>query len=114
MPRLKTYRSSDEIMDIFKITLSTVNSIIKKHKIDSFSSKWKLQINAKDFYKAYITHFNPSLFEVWAKKKIINKKSVSKNDNADIFQKLFGGPSKNSTKKTIVTTALITAKNYRF
>ena len=113
MPRLKTYRSSDEIMDIFKITSSTVNSIIKKHKIDSFSSKWKLQINAKDFYKAYVTHFNPSLFEVWEKKKVKKSTPVSKNDNSDIFQKLFGSPSKNNTKKKIVATALISAKQLR-
>jgi hypothetical protein len=113
MPRLKTYRSSDEIMDIFKITSSTVNSIIKKYKIDSFSSKWKLQINTKDFYKAYVTHFNPSLFEVWEKKNVKKAISLPKNDNSDIFQKLFGSPSKNNTKRKILATALISAKELK-
>jgi len=111
MPKAKAYRSVDEIIDIFKITLSTVNSIIKKYKIDHFTGKWKIQIHAKDFYKAYTHNFNPSLFEVWDKKKKI-KKVLVKNNNSDIFQKLFGSPYKNPVKKRVVDFALITAKNF--
>ena len=111
MSRPRAYRSIDEIMSIFKITLSTVNSIIKKSKIDSFSDKGKIQINAKDFYKAYTDNFNPSLFEVWDKKKKI-KVAVIKPNNADIFQKLFGSPNKTNAKKRSIATALIGAGDF--
>ena len=104
MPR--AYRPIDEIVDIFGISLSTVNSIIKKYKIDYFVGKWKTKIHAKDFYKVYITYYNPSLFEVWNKKKKV-KIIQPKLDNADIFQKLFGSPNKNRIKRKVVATALI-------
>lgn len=110
MSRPRAYRSIDEIISIFKITLSTVNSIIKKSKIDSFSDKGKIQINAKDFYKAYTDNFNPSLFEVWDKKKQM-KIVVIKPNNADIFQKLFGSPNKHIAKKRVIATALIDNKD---
>lgn len=113
MPRIKTYRPIDEIMEIFKITLWTVSSIIKKYKIDSFSSKGKLQINAKDFYKAYTNNFNPSLFDVWNKRKEI-KVVTDKSSTSDIFQKLFGGSYENNTRKRIVQNWLIVAKDYIF
>lgn len=106
MPRPRAYRSIDEIMIIFNITLSTVNSIIKKSKIDSFSDKGKIQINAKDFYKAYTDNFNPSLFEVWDTKKK-TKTAIVKPNNADIFHKLFGSPNKANIKKKSIATGLI-------
>jgi len=106
MPRPRAYRPIGEIMDIFKITLSTVKSIIKKNKIDSFVDKGKMQINAKDFYKAYTDNFNPSLFDVWDKKQKTDSE-ITKQDNADIFQKLFGSPNKANIKKKSIANGLI-------
>lgn len=106
MPKPRAYRSIDEIMDIFNITLSTVNSIIKKSKIDSFSDKGKIQINAKDFYKAYTDNFNPSLFDVWDGNRQIMI-DVIKPNSADIFQKLFGSPYKKHNNKKLIVTTLI-------
>ena len=80
----KPYRSLDEILDIFSITLSTAKTIIKKYKVDTFTSKW-LKIHVKDFYKAYTQHYNPSLFDLGIKKCAKKSKDIS-----DIFQQLFG------------------------
>ena len=114
MPRVKTYRSVNEIMEVFKITLWTVNSLIKKYKVDSFSSKGTMQINAKDFYKVYVTYCNPSLFGTWDEKKKPIGISTKKNDNSDIFQKLFETPYKKATKKVLLNPALIGAKDHIF
>ncbi len=57
----KPYRSLDEIVDIFSITLPVAKKIIKKHKVDTFTSKG-LKVHVKDFNKAYIKYYNPSLF----------------------------------------------------
>ena len=57
----KPYRSLDEILDIFSIPVSTAKKIIKKHKVDTFMCKG-LKVHIKDFNKAYIKHYNPSLF----------------------------------------------------
>jgi len=81
---IKAYRSFDEILDIFSITVSTANKIIKKHKVDTFTSKG-LKINVKDFYKAYTQHYNPSLFDVSTQKPTKKIRDIS-----DIFQQLFG------------------------
>jgi|GEM_PF-1478911 superoxide dismutase len=83
----KTYRTIDEITDIFGITLQVARKIIKKHKVDTFTSKG-IKIHIKDFYKAYTTHYNPSLFE-WSMKT--NQPKPPKNID-EIFQKLFGSP----------------------
>ncbi len=107
MSRPRAYRSIDEIMSIFKITLSTVNTILKKNKIDSFSDKWKVQINAKDFYKAYTSNINPSLFEIWNEKKKIEIAMLKTDDNANIFQQLFGNPHKNKAKNRVVDSSLL-------
>ncbi len=58
---VKTYCSLDEIVDIFGVTLPVARKIIKKHRVDTFTSKG-LKINAKDFNKAYTKYYNPSLF----------------------------------------------------
>lgn len=58
----KTYRSLNEIADIFGITLPVIKKIIKKHKVDTFTSKG-LKVNVKDFNKAYTKYYNPSLFK---------------------------------------------------
>jgi len=57
----KSYRTIDEIADIFGITLQVARKIIKKHKVDTFTSKG-LKIHVKDFNKAYTKYYNPSLF----------------------------------------------------
>jgi hypothetical protein len=79
----KSYRSLEEILDIFSITLSTAKKIIKKHKVDTFTSKG-LKIHVKDFYKAYTQYYNPSLFDMETKKSDKKTKDIS-----DIFQQLF-------------------------
>jgi len=58
----KPYRTLEEIADIFSVTLPTAKKIIKKHKVDTFVSKW-LKVHVKDFNKAYTKHYNPSLFK---------------------------------------------------
>lgn len=58
---LKTYRTLDEIASIFGISLQVARKIIKKHRVDTFTSKG-LKVNAKDFNKAYTKYYNPSLF----------------------------------------------------
>jgi len=58
---LRSYRTIEEITDIFWVTLHVVRKIIKKHKVDTFTSKG-LKINVKDFNKAYTKYYNPSLF----------------------------------------------------
>lgn len=63
----KPYRSLDEILDIFSITLPVAKKIIKKHKVDTFTSKG-LKVHVKDFNKAYTKHYNPSLFAPGCKK----------------------------------------------
>jgi hypothetical protein len=73
-----------------------------------------MQINAKDFYKVYVTHCNPSLFGTWEEKKKAIVISTPKADNSDIFQKLFGTPYKKSTKKVLVNPALIGANDHIF
>ncbi len=57
----KPYRSLDEILAIFSITLSTAKSIIKKYKVDTFTNKG-FKVHVKEFNKAYTKHYNPSLF----------------------------------------------------
>lgn len=57
-----TYRSVNEIADIFGITLPVTKKIIKKHKVDTFTHKG-LKVHVKDFNKAYTKHYNPSLFK---------------------------------------------------
>lgn len=57
----KTYRTLNEILDIFWVTQKIAKKIIKKHRVDTFTSKG-LKINAKDFNKAYTKYYNPSLF----------------------------------------------------
>lgn len=81
---IKTYRTIDEILTIFSITLPTAKSIIKKYKVDTFTSKG-LKIHVKDFYRAYTQHYNPSLFDTGTKKIKKNPQDIS-----HIFHQLFG------------------------
>lgn len=65
---MKNYIPIQEIIDIYKISLNTVNTILKKYKIDTFKAKKWLLINFKDFHKAYTSAYNPSLFSELDKK----------------------------------------------
>lgn len=58
----RNYRSPEEIADIFGITLPVVRKIIRKHRVDTFTSKG-MKVNVKDFNKAYTKYYNPSLFK---------------------------------------------------
>ena len=65
---MKNYISVQEIIDIYKISQTIVNSILKKYKIDTFKGKKWLMVNFKDFHKAYTSAYNPSLFSELDKK----------------------------------------------
>jgi len=78
------YRTIDEIVDIFSITLPTAKIIIKKYKVDMFKHKG-IKVHVKDFYQAYTKHYNPSLFDTPTKKTTKRPQDIS-----HIFQKLFG------------------------
>ncbi|MFA6255859.1 MAG: hypothetical protein WC606_01625 [Candidatus Absconditabacterales bacterium] len=58
----KPYRTLDEIVNIFSITLPVAKKIIKKHKVDTFKNRG-LKVHIKDFNKAYTKNYNPSLFK---------------------------------------------------
>ena len=63
---MKNYITTQEIINIYKISQTVVDTILKKYKIDTFKSKKWLLINFKDFHKASqtahpnITHKNLS------------------------------------------------------
>ena len=65
---MKNYITTQEIIDIYKISQTIVDTILKKYKIDTFKGKKWLLINFKDFHKAYTSAYNPSLFSVLDKK----------------------------------------------
>ena len=65
---MKNYITTQEIIDIYKISQNIVNTILKKYKIDTFKGKKWLLINFKDFHKAYTSAYNPSLFSDLDKK----------------------------------------------
>lgn len=65
---MKNYVSISELIDIYKISHTIVDTILKKYKIDTFKAKKWLLINFKDFHKAYTSVYNPSLFSVLDKK----------------------------------------------
>ena len=77
---MKNYRSAQEIMNIYSISDSTLETILRKHKIDKYKGKKWILINAKDFHKVYTTIYNPSLFwfeEKKKTKKVVNKSTIS-------------------------------------
>ena len=61
------YLPLDEILEMFQIKLATAKAVLKKHSVDTFSTRGKLMVHVKDFYKAYTKSFNPSLFRVKTK-----------------------------------------------
>jgi len=65
---MKNYITVQEVIDIYKISQTIVDTILKKYKIDTFKGKKWLLINFKDFHKAYTSAYNPSLFSFLDKK----------------------------------------------
>lgn len=57
-----TFRSIDEISEVFNITMTTVLDIIKKHRIKKELLWAKNYIDIQRFYNVYIKHYNPCLF----------------------------------------------------
>ena len=112
MPAKKIYKSLPEILDIFNITLSKANAIIKKHKIAFVLVSWHNQIDAMLFYKVYTTYYNPSLFSSWEKKKSTNIEP-QQDKNIDILQKIFWIPYQKIVQKWFLDISLLTMKDFQ-
>ena len=103
---MKNYITTQEIIDIYKISQTVVDTILKKYKIDTFKGKKWLLINFKDFHKAYTSAYNPSLFSVLDKKTANPRKpeEVEKllkfGDTDWLFTKTFSGSYKKTEKKS--------------
>lgn len=107
---MKNYITTQEIIDIYKISQNVVNTILKKYKIDTFKGKKWLLINFKDFHKAYTSAYNPSLFSDLDKKSKIKEiprkpeeveKLVKFADTDDLFSKSFSKPCKKLIQKNV-------------
>lgn len=105
---MKNYITTQEIIDIYKISQTVVDTILKKYKIDTFKGKKWLLINFKDFHKAYTSAYNPSLFSVLDKKTANPRKpeEVEKLlkfwDTDWLFNKTFSKSYKIPQKKTTI------------
>ena len=106
---MKNYITIQEIINIYKISQSIVDIILKKYKIDTFKGKKWLLINFKDFHKAYSLAYNPWLFSELDKKvKDISRKpeeveKLLKFGDIDwLFTKCFSGSYKIPQKKTTI------------
>ena len=107
---MKNYITTQEIIDIYKISQTIVDTILKKYKIDTFKGKKWLLINFKDFHKAYTSAYNPSLFSVLDKKAI--KETPRKPEEVEkilkfwdtdwLFNKIFSGSYQKFEKKPTV------------
>lgn len=106
---MKNYITIQEVIDIYKISLNVVNTILKKYKIDTFKCKKGLMVNFKDFHKAYTSAYNPSLFsELDGKSK--TKETPRKPEEVEellkfadadwLFVKTFSSSYKKPGKKT--------------
>lgn len=108
---MKNYISVQEVIDIYKISQTIVNTILKKYKIDTFKGKKWLMVNFKDFHKAYTSAYNPSLFSELDKKsktKEIPRKPeeveelLKFGDTDWLFAKTFSKSYKETNKKTSI------------
>ena len=70
---MKNYITVPELIEIYKISHTIVDTILKKYKIDTFKGKKWLLINFKDFHKAYTSAYNPSLFSQLDKKNKVKE-----------------------------------------
>jgi hypothetical protein len=90
------------VLAIFQITINVAKDVVKKYKIDGFTTKWKLYVHINDFYKAYTSNLNPALFDLSpAKKKKIEKK-IELITASNIFESVFSRPCKNKITKNKV------------
>lgn len=105
---MKNYITTQEIIDIYKISQTVVDTILKKYKIDTFKGKKWLLINFKDFHKAYTSAYNPSLFSVLDKKTANPRKPEEVEellkfwDTDWLFNKTFSKSYKENNKKPMV------------
>ena len=107
---MKNYITTQEIIDIYKISQTIVDTILKKYKIDTFKGKKWLLINFKDFHKAYTSAYNPSLFSVLDKKT--TKETPRKPEEVEellkfgdtdwLFSRSFSKPCKNTINKKAI------------
>jgi len=107
MDLMKNYITVQEVIDIYKISQTIVDTILKKYKIDTFKGKKWLLINFKDFHKAYTSAYNPSLFSVLDKKA--TKETPRKPEEVEellkfvdtdwLFSRSFSKPYKNAINK---------------
>ncbi len=111
MPAKKIYKSVAEILDIFNITLSKANAIIKKHKIASMLISWQKQIDAMMFYRVYTRYYNPSLFSSSKKKQNTNA-DLQQNQEIDILQKIFWIPYQKIVQKWFLDVSLLTVTDF--
>ena len=108
---MKNYITIQEIIDIYKVSLTIVDTILEKYKIDTFNGKKWLLINFKDFHKAYTSAYNPSLFSVLDKKA--TKESPRKPEEVEkllkfgdtnwLFTKTFSKSYRKHGEKTTIT-----------
>ena len=112
---MKNYITTQEIIDIYKISQNVVNTILKKYKIDTFKGKKWLLINFKDFHKAYTSAYNPSLFSDLDKKNKIKEiprkpeeveKLIKFTDTDSLFANVFSKPCKKQEKQSITKNNL--------
>lgn len=103
---MKNYIAIQEIIDIYKISQSIVDTILKKYKIDTFKGKKWLLINFKDFHKAYSLAYNPWLFSELDKKTKSTprkpeevEKLLKFADTDGLFAKTFSKSYKKSENK---------------
>lgn len=107
---MKNYITTQEIIDIYKISQTIVDTILRKYKIDTFKGKKWLLINFKDFHKAYTSAYNPSLFSVLDKKivKVTPRKPeeveelLKFGDTNWLFEKTFSKSYKKNNNKPVV------------
>ncbi|MEI8092123.1 MAG: hypothetical protein WCG98_08250 [bacterium] len=81
----RPYRPIDEIEEIFQISSSVAKSVIKKYKVDTFTTRGKIYVHVKDFYTAYTRYLNPSLFPS-TKTSTRTRASHNQVDRLDISQ----------------------------
>ena len=107
---MKNYIPTQEIIDIYKISQTIVDTILRKYKIDTFRGKKWLLINFKDFHKAYTSAYNPSLFSVLDKKTAKEtprkpeevEELLKFGDTNGLFEKNFSKSYKQTNNKPMV------------
>ena len=107
MLRKRAYIPINDVLNIFQITISVDKSVVKKYKIDGFTTKWKLYVHISDFYKAYTTNFNPTLFDLSPEKKKKIKKKIKLITTSNVFESVFSKPNINIVKKKFLQSGKV-------